>query len=132
MDKLFREVLAKAMELVPAEAGAVLLDDPLTKAPDPAANELHCVAAVGPAAATRVGRAVSANVGAAGWAYRTSAPYRCVGSEGAKGPSGDGDAVVVRDIIAAPIIIRESVCGALELTDRLDGKGFDEHDVVLL
>lgn len=133
--RLFWQVLQKAWELVPSEAGAILLDDPLTKSEDPEQNELHFVAAFGSAAASLMGRSLSAREGVAGHVYQTGAPYLSAWTPEVEtfDPAMDErTGYRTRSIIAAPILIRGSVCGTIELVNRIGSEGFDEEDLVLL
>jgi diguanylate cyclase (GGDEF)-like protein len=132
---LFRQVLQKAAELVPSEAGAILLDDPLTKGRDPSRNRLHFVAAFGPAADGLVGQSMAAADGVAGRVYRTGAPHLSARTveDATFDPSMDeSTGYETRSIIAAPIRIGGAVCGTIELLNRTDGGAYDEHDLVLL
>ena len=133
--RLFRQILEKAAELVPSEAGAILLDDPLAKSPDPRSNELHCVAAFGPAADQMVDRSAPAHDGVAGHVYCTGIPYLVERSAEDEVFDPATDRITgyeTRSVIAAPVVIDGAVCGAIELLNRTDGREYDEHDLVLL
>ena len=130
LPRLFRQILLKAAELVPSESGAILLDDPLTKGTDRMRNALHFVAVFGPESEDLVGRRVSAATGVAGHVYRTGMPKLAAREEPGRPASGGGRSGP-RNVIAAPIRIRDAVCGAIELR-RTDGRAYDEDDLVLL
>ena len=135
LPRLFRQILLKAAELVPSEAGAILLDDPLTKHADRSENMLHFVSALGPAADRLIGRTIPATEGVAGQVYRTGIPH--LASEAADGETFDpiSDEAMgrkSRSIIAAPILISGSVCGTIELLNRTDGEIYDTDDLMLL
>jgi len=135
LPRLFRQILEKASELVPSESGAILLDDPLDKRPDRGGNKLHFVAVFGPASGSLVGQSVPADDGVAGRVYRTGEPYLSAETEAdeAFDPATDKrTGYETRSIIAAPIQIQGSVCGAIELLNRLDGNAYDGRDLVLL
>ena len=134
LSRLFRQILEKAAELVPSEAGAILLDDPMAKGKEPAGNTLYYVAAFGPASEDIVGRAVAATEGVGGKVYATGAPHLSIraGDDGFD-PGMDRTAEFeTRSVIAAPILIGDAVCGSIELLNRTDGGAYDEHDLALL
>jgi diguanylate cyclase (GGDEF)-like protein len=132
---LFRRILQNAGEIVPSESGAILLDEPLSKTLPSEARRLHFVAAFGPAAGKLIGRSTSAAQGVAGQVYCTGAAHLAAEAE-RDDRSGEhldrsmGEAP--RSIIAAPIVIGDSVCGAIELMNRQDGVPYDAHDLLLL
>jgi hypothetical protein len=70
LGKHFLEVLRRANDFVPSEAGSILLDDPLWKASDTSKNALTFVAAFGISAAPLLGQKIPANVGIAGHVYQ--------------------------------------------------------------
>lgn len=114
-----RQILARACELVPSESGAVFLDDPLRKVEDRAANDLFVVAAFGAHAETLPG--LSPTPGApAREVYRSGCPHL-------SGGAGQTHAVV-----AVPITIGSTVCGAIELAYRAGGGAFSPHDLAVL
>lgn len=135
MSVLLGQILSKAAELVPSEAGAILLDDPLSKRNDPTQNRLHFVSGFGPAAAHLMGAAISPSEGVAGRVYTTGAPYLSTdtGDDATFAPGIDAaTGYHTRSIIAAPILIGGAVCGTIELLNRADGEPYDPHDLLLL
>lgn len=132
---VFLQILEKASELVPSEAGAILLDDPLTKVPQRDRNELVFVAAFGPAAGDLLGRTVAAEEGVAGHVYCTGTAHLAVETEQDEAFASridDETGYRTKSIVAAPILIGTTVCGTIELLNRLDGRPFDPHDLLLL
>ena len=132
---VFLQILEKAAELVPSESGAILLDDPLTKNGDRGANDLIFVAVFGPAAGTLVGKSLPASEGVAGHVYRTGTAHLAVETveDEAFAPRIDEETgYTTKSIVAAPIQIGTTVCGAIELLNRLDGRPYDPHDLLLL
>jgi diguanylate cyclase (GGDEF)-like protein len=132
---LFRRILQNAGEIVPSESGAILLDEPLSKSLPPEARRLHFVATFGPAAGKLIGRSTSAAHGVAGHVYCTGTAHLAAVADrddrfGEHLDRSTGYAT--RSIIAAPIVIGDSVCGAIELMNRLDGVPYDAHDLLLL
>ena len=77
IDVFLREILQKANEFVPSEAGSILLDDPLTKNNENRMeNEIVFIATFGADAETRLARRINARVGIAGHVYSTGVTYR--------------------------------------------------------
>lgn len=133
MPLLLQQILEKAAELVPSESGAILLDEPLHRN-DPAAA-LHFVAVFGPVAGSLIGTSISASEGVAGHVYRTGTAHLAVETRQDEAFAGRIDASTgyeTKSIIAAPILIGQAVCGAVELLNRLDGRAYDAHDMLLL
>lgn len=132
---VFIQILEKAAELVPSEAGSILLDDPLTKVSDRAQNDLVFVAGFGPAAKDLIGRSISAGLGVAGHVYRTGSAHLSLETETDEAFASWIDRETgyrTRSIISAPILIGTTVCGAIELLNRRDGRPYDTHDLLVL
>lgn len=132
---VLQHILQKANELVPSEVGAILLDDPLTKVPDRAENGLVFVAGFGPVAEKFVGASMMAGEGIAGLVYRTGRAQMVTDTA-----LDETFAVRIqretdyrtRTLLAAPILIGTTVCGAIELLNRKDGRPYDPHDLLVL
>lgn len=128
-------VLERARQLVPAEAGAILLDDPTDKGPTRGRNRLYFVSAFGPVASALVGRAISATDGVAGEVYRTARPHLSV-----RGSEASVFAPLITEmtgyptasIIAVPIELGRTTCGVVQLINRSDGEPFTARDLTLL
>jgi diguanylate cyclase (GGDEF)-like protein len=130
-----RDILDKASRLVPAESGSILLDDPITKQPDRAANELCFVASFGPAAVALPGRRIAAAEGIVGRVYRSGQPHLSedVHHDGSFSTEVDEDTGHrTRTVVAVPISIGSTVCGVIELINRADGAPFSPRDLLLL
>ena len=130
-----REVLDRAREFVPCEAGSVLLDHPFERAGDPEGCALYFIAAFGPAAQALIGASIPATEGVVGHVYTAGESHLVVD------PNNDPyfyprfdetHAFFTRSLLAVPIVIENSVCGVLELVNRRDGRPFDEKDRALL
>ena len=135
LDLVLREILKKAYEFVPSESGSILLDDPLGKMAAREENELVFIAAFGDSARDLVGKRLSARHGIVGQVYQNSSPYLSANVDGDKYFYRDIDAQTghkSHSIVAVPIYIGKSVCGVLELINRLDGKAFTRRDMTLL
>ncbi|MEO0323793.1 MAG: sensor domain-containing diguanylate cyclase [Myxococcota bacterium] len=120
--------LGLARELVPAAAGAILLDDPALKQRDEAST-LTFVAAFGAAHARVLGQVVPPGRGIAGRVYRQGRPLRVdlAGADPARldfFPEVDArSAFETATVLAVPIRLEEQVCGVLELLNRLPSPG---------
>jgi diguanylate cyclase (GGDEF)-like protein len=130
-----REVLDRAREFVPCEAGSVLLDHPFERAGDPEGCALYFIAAFGPAAQALVGASIPATEGVVGHVYSSGESHLVV--DPANDPFfyprfDETHAFYTRSLLAVPIVIENSVCGVLELVNRRDGRPFDEKDRALL
>lgn len=135
LERLFQQILEKSSDLVPSEAGVILLDDPMTKTLDRRSNDLYYVAAFGPGVDRLMNQSLPASKGVAGHVYCTGIPY--LAAPGADDDlldrrADDAPGYEARSVIAAPIVIEESVCGAIELLNRTDGAVYDEEDLLLL
>lgn len=102
LDEHLREVLARADDFVPSQAGAILLDDPRAKLQGRDAR-LTVIACFGEGFS--LGARVPADQGGVGTIYLRGKPLK------------------LDDIIGVPVILGESICGVLELR----GRRYDEH-----
>jgi diguanylate cyclase (GGDEF)-like protein len=130
-----REILERAAELVPSESGSILLDDPREKRPDRERNELSFVACFGASSAGLPGRRIAAAEGIVGRVYRTGQPHLSEDVSRDASFSTDVDRDTghhTRSIVAVPISIGRTVCGVIELVNRLDGEPFTRRDLLLL
>lgn len=130
-----QEVLQRANAFVPSEAGSLLFDNPFERSPEGRAPYLYFVAAFGPAAGALLGQRIAVAEGIAGYVYRTGLP--CLVQDVAADPNfnprfDQQTAFRTRTVLAVPIRLGTTVCGVLELVNRLDGLPFDERDKDLL
>jgi len=135
LDNFFREILAKARQFVPAEAGSILLDDPMTKGGERDRNELVFAAAFGDRARDIVGQRIPAAVGLVGHVYQSGEPYlgRTIDEDPFFFPGLDElTSYQSRSIICVPIRIEKSICGALELVNRQGSEPFTDKDLELM
>lgn len=128
------EILSQARAFVPSEAGSVLMDLPGARGARPDASELVFVAAFGPSADSLVGQTMPASCGVAGLVYREGRPYLLANP--AEDPTFfgqfDADTSFTTDgAIAVPIRIEHTVCGVLELVNRVGGQ-FRQRELDLL
>jgi diguanylate cyclase (GGDEF)-like protein len=136
IDRFLREILQKANEFVPSEAGSILLDDPLTKnSDDRMENELVFIGAFGANAERRLSRRMPARTGIVGHVYATGVSYMTddVVTDPFFYPTPDlTEGFETRSILCTPIRIEASVCGVLELVNKTGNGGFRDKDRRLL
>jgi len=129
-----REILERANDFVPSESGGIMLDDPRAKLAG-VLPRLTFIAAFGPDAAERLGQRVPSDRGICGQVYRSGRPFlaQSISDEdplAAVGPARAGDRV--QSILAVPVIVRDSICGVLELTNHRSGNPYSARDKELL
>ncbi len=136
IDRFLREILQKANEFVPSEAGSILLDDPMTKnSDDRLENELVFIATYGAHGEARLGKRMNARVGIVGHVYATGVAYMTddVVDDPFFYPTLDlTDGFQTKSALCVPVRIESSVCGVLELVNRTGPGGFREKDRRLL
>lgn len=129
------EVLRKANEFVPSDAGSILLDDPIRKKERRHENVLTFIAVFGEKSAGLIGRTIDAECGIAGHVYATGKAY--VTPDTAR----DNHFYSALDretdyktetLVAIPVRIEQEVCGVLELINRRDRRGYTANDLDLL
>lgn len=136
LDAALREILERANDFVPSESGGILLDDPRAKQAGSPTPRLTFIAAFGPGAEGHLGQRVPSDRGICGQVYQSGRPLM---SESIAGDdplvasqligSGDGG---VQSILVVPVIVRDSICGVLELTNRSSGGPYSARDKELL
>lgn len=129
------EVLRKANEFVPSQAGSILLDNPRLKQVDRSRNRLTFLAAFGDKAQLLVGQTLPADQGIAGHVYLSGKAYSStdVRSDQFFDSSIDAETQYrTRSLVAIPIRIGTDVCGVLELINRRNADSFTEHERNLL
>lgn len=130
-----REILERANEFVPSEAGSVLFDHPFERASDPEETSLYFIAAFGPRADELLGASIPASEGIVGHVYRNGLSHLMAAplEDPFFSPRFDEThEFETRTVVAVPIRIGATVCGALELINRADGKPFSLRDLALL
>lgn len=129
------EVLRKANEFVPSDAGSILLDDPADKSGEHRGNQLTFIAAFGDQSEGLVGQTIASDRGIAGYVYRTGKSYHTHDARGDQlfFPGVDEETqYTTRSLVAIPIRIEHEVCGVLELINRREAERFDQTDADLL
>ncbi|MEL7060684.1 MAG: sensor domain-containing diguanylate cyclase [Acidobacteriota bacterium] len=129
------EILRKANEFVPSEAGSILLDNPLDKRGDRHRNDLTFVASFGERASQLVGRRISGSRGIAGHVYVDGEPYHASNAHDDEFFFAGMDQSIdyeTRSVVAVPIRIEQDVCGVLELLNRVGAPEYSDGDRNLL
>ncbi len=134
-DAVLREILSKANDFVPSSAGSILMDRPLERGLEPARTSLYFVATFGSAGASLLGQSLQADRGVVGLVYRTGVSHRTEDPRSDPAFYGRFDethAFSTTGLVAVPIRIERTVCGVLELINRLDGQPYTQKDLDLL
>jgi len=132
---MLKEILRKANQFVPSEAGSILLDDPVVKKDQAVSQELVFVACFGPGAAKLPGLRLPTNTGIAGATYISGKPYLSKNVKRDKMFYAKIDKISrfsTRSIICAPIIVERSIYGVIELINRKQKTNFTEEELKLL
>jgi len=135
LDLILRQILQKANEFVPSESGSILLDDPFRKVATRRDNELVFIATFGHASRNLIGQRLSAKFGIVGQVYQSGTPYVSADVKEDDFFYGEFDEQLghkTHSVVCVPIYIGKTVCGVLELINRLDGNIFTERDKTLL
>ena len=135
LDLILRQILQKANEFVPSESGSILLDDPFSKVPSRRENELVFIATFGEASRRLIGQRLSAKFGIVGQVYQTGTPYVSADVKEDGYFYAEFDELLghkTHSVVCVPIYIGKTVCGVLELINRIDGNTFTERDKTLL
>jgi GAF domain-containing protein len=135
LDGTLREILERANDFVPSDSGGILLDDPRAKLAGAPAPRLTFIATYGPRALQLLGKRIPSDRGFTGQVYRTGLPLqasRIDADDPLRLPSGGAAVPPIASVIGVPVIVGESICGVLELTNRRSGSPYTERDKELL
>jgi diguanylate cyclase (GGDEF)-like protein len=133
LDATLREILERANDFVPSEAGGILLDDPRAKLAGSPAPRLTYIAAFGSGVESVVGRRIPSDRGFAGRVYSTGRPAQTDHLEPDDPLLGLApDTGTVRSLVGVPIVVGESICGVLQLANRRSGGSYTPRDKELL
>jgi diguanylate cyclase (GGDEF)-like protein len=134
-DRFLVTLVNRAMEFVPSETCALLLDDPVSKEDDRSRNELTIIVAAGEVKDSVVGRKVRPVDGIAGFVYARG-ERTCVNEVGgAYAFSRETDGLLDRgvlNVLAVPVVIENHVCGSLVLLNRQGEPAFTPRDERLM
>ena len=135
LDAALREILERANDFVPSEAGGILLDDPRATLAGVRSPRLTFIAVYGPDSAQLLGKRISSDRGFTGRIYRTGLPYRSDHLE-ADDPllefPSRSSGTAPASVIGVPVLVGDSICGVLELTNRRSGSPYSASDNELL
>jgi diguanylate cyclase (GGDEF)-like protein len=136
LDAALHEILERANDFVPSESGGILLDDPRTKMSGIRNPRLTFIAVYGPNSGQVLGRRIASGVGFVGKVYQSGKGGRSDRVE-AEDPlltvlPSRATAPPVESIIGVPVIVGESICGALLLFNRRQGGAYSPRENELL
>jgi diguanylate cyclase (GGDEF)-like protein len=135
LDAALREILERANDFVPSEAGGILLDDPRATLAGVRTPRLTFIAVYGPDSTQLLGKRIPSDRGFVGQIYRSGAPYRSDHLDPDDPlitlPSSDADPSSF-SVIGVPVLVADSICGVLELTNRRSGSPYSARDHELL
>jgi len=135
LDQTLKEILRKANQFVPSEAGSILLDEPFRKKGKTAFQELVFVACFGVGSSNLPGLQLPVNAGVVGVTYLSGKSSLCkdlLSDKKFKAKRDQLSRFRTRSIICAPIIIEKSVCGVIELINRKGKANYSEEELKLL
>jgi diguanylate cyclase (GGDEF)-like protein len=135
LNRIFRELLHRANDFLPSEAGTIYLDDPLDTDEDDNRLSLVVIAGFGPKSEDLMEERFSSSKGIIGEVYRTGSPYSC--SEPLADPifrSGPGLRIGfnIDSVVGAPLEVEGRTIGVIELINHSSGEGYSEADLSLL
>ncbi len=135
LNQIFRELLQRANDFLPSEAGTIYLDDPLDTDKDDNRLSLVVIAGFGPKSDDLMEERFSSGKGIIGEVYRTGSPYSC--SEPLADPifrSGPGLRIGfnIDSVVAAPLGVEGRTIGVIELINHSSGQGYSPADLALL
>jgi len=135
LNRIFRELLNRANDFLPSEAGTIYLDDPLDTDEDDNRLSLVVIAGFGPKSDDLMEERFSSSKGIIGEVYRTGSPYSC--SEPLADPifrSGPGLRIgfKIDSVVGAPLKVEGLTIGVIELINHSSGAGYSDADLALL
>ena len=126
LERVLQLIMEKAVELLQAEAGSLVLVDQET-------GELVFAVTAGPSSADLVGTRLPPGTGVVGTVVNTIKPVIIRDAQSDRRWYQDlDDSFVTRSIIAVPMVSRGQAIGVIELLNRRDGAPFDDDDERLL
>ena len=135
LNRIFRELLHRANDFLPSEAGTIYFDDPLDVDETGKRLSLVVIAGFGPKSEDLMEERFSTEKGIIGEVYRTGSPYSC--SEPLADPifrSGPGLRIGfnIHSVVGAPLEVEGRTIGVIELINHSSGEGYSEADLALL
>jgi len=134
LSAIFCDILSRANDFVPSEAGAIFLDDPVVEE-GRVSSDLVLIACFGDLPEGLVGLRISPEEGIVGTVYRSGRAY--ISPDVHDDPLflevfGPGSTVRPRSMICAPLVLEGRVIGALELINHLEAPGYSLRELNLL
>ncbi len=132
---MLKEILSWANTFVPSESGSILLDDPVLNQNREKTGVLYFVACFGKGSGSLIETTLPIKLGIAGRTYSTGRPYiskKVVEDELFYSDIDKKTNFQTKSIICAPIKIKNSTIGVIELINRLNGIDYDHNDLTLL
>lgn len=135
LNQIFRELLERANEFLPSEAGTIYLDDPLIRAEDEIEGSLVVIAGFGPKADGVIEERFNTHSGIIGEVYRVGEPYST--TDPFNDPifrSGPGLRIgfTIESVVCAPLTVEGRTIGVIELLNHSGGVGYSAADLDLL
>lgn len=133
--RVFCDILDRANDFVPSEAGSIFLDDPLIARTDPDRGEIVLIACFGEAAGNLVGLRLSKSRGIVGHVYETGKTYLsdAPGSDPLfLSQVADESGFTTNSVACAPLKVDAVTIGVLELLNHRSGAGYSARDLELL
>jgi diguanylate cyclase (GGDEF)-like protein len=136
LDYFLREILSKANEFVPSESGAIFLDDPRAKVFGRRSSQLTIIAAFGGPSTQLVGLKLNSEDGVVGRVYSSGRSTRSNVAEELDREcyreQEERSGIKTRSLLGVPVILGNSVCGVLQLVNRLGHDSYSEEEHTLM
>jgi len=135
LSAVFRDILERANDFLPSEAGSIFIADPVMERDDPAAGELVVIACFGDKAPQLLGLGLFADTGIAGHVYVGGEAY--ISSRPEEDPLffhglDSTFGFTTRSVVCAPLKVEDHTIGVIELVNHTRGAGYTERDLLLL
>jgi len=135
LNQIFRELLERANEFLPSEAGTIYLDDPLIREDDLIDASLVVIAGFGPKAEGVIEERFNTRSGIIGEVYSSGKPYST--TDPFNDPifrSGPGLRIgfTIASVVCAPLKVEGRTIGIIELLNHSGGVGYSAADLDLL
>lgn len=128
INTLLKQILNSAVELLNCEAGSLYTIEPET-------NDIVVEVTIGPGASDIAGTHIPARSGFIGSVMESGQPVIVNTGTGTQDFSDQTESqseYYQRDLLAVPMKVKETVIGAIEVINKLDGTPFDEDDQGIL
>jgi diguanylate cyclase (GGDEF)-like protein len=135
LSAIFRDILERANDFLPSEAGSIFLADPVMEKDDPAAGELVVIACFGDKAPQLLGLGLFADTGIAGHVYVRGEAY--ISSRPKEDPLffhglDSTFGFTTRSVVCVPLKVEGHTIGVIELVNHRSGEGYSSRDLQLL